>query len=399
VIVRADNGAWRWTDLDALGVVLARVVRALPDGDPLVRVVIGRRGVPTVAVDGSARCLEAMLRTGADDCPAGRRPRILASGEAGFAHVLHEVRWRHRGLQPSWGRTRVTVAPGVRSGVATEYGVWDHSLAAEVTVEVPLWRVASVDMRRSFPLSNSADFDDGRVFGLDRHRTLTDRVLLHQTLPLANGLSARAALGRIYDDWRGGLGEVRWQPGAGAHRLGAMAGRFENGGSLRKGFTAQPALATYRYFVAPLDWSMELVAGRFFLNDTGWAFASRHWFGDVAVVASMRQTRHPNAASGERFAGLSIELPLTPRRALDTRWLQLQGVDRWSYGIETLVGRDHNRITGGHGIVPPVTHGLDAVHDTDRAFGAFVQRNWARIREAAALEAPPPAPTAPQPPR
>jgi len=388
VVVRADNGAWRWSDLDAMGVVLARVVRALPEGDPRVRVVIGRRGVPTVAVDGSARCIEALLRSGADDCPAARRPRILASGQPAFAGLLDDVRWVHRGGQPSWGRTRVTVGPGLRTGVATEYGVWDYSLAAEVTVEVPLWRGASIDARRTFPLSNSADFDDGRVFGLDRHRTVTDRVLLHQTVPLANGLSARGAVGRIYDDWRGGLGEVRWQPGEGTQRLSAMAGRFENGGSLRKGFTAEPALASYRYFVAPLDWAIELTAGRFFLNDTGWALASRHWFGEVAVVASMRQTRHPNALSGERFAGLAIELPLTPRRALDTRWLQLQGVDRWSYGIETLVGNDHNRLTGGHGIVPPVTNGLDAVHDTDRAFGAFVQRNWARIREAAALADP-----------
>jgi hypothetical protein len=390
VVVRADNGAWRWSDLDAMGIVLGRVVRVLPGGDPRVRVVIGRRGVPTLAVEGGARCIESMLRTGVDACPAPRRARILASGDPDFADALRDVRWTHRGGNPSWGRTRVTIAPGLRTGVATEYGVWDYSLAAEVTVEVPLWRGASIDARRSFPIANSADFDDGRVFGRDRHRTLTDRVLLHQTVPLGNGLSARGAVGRIYDDWRGGLGEVRWQPGDGTHRLSAMVGRFENGGSLRRGFTAEPALGTYRYFVAPLDWSIELTAGRFFLNDTGWSIASRHWFGDVAVIAALRETRHPNARAGERFASVAIELPLTPRRSLDTRWLQLQGVDRWSYGIETLVGRDHNRITGGHGIVPPVTNGLDSVHDTDRAFGAYARRNWTRIRDASGLSSPAP---------
>ena len=387
LVVRADNGAWRWSDLDAMGVVLARVVRALSDQDRRLRVVIGRRGVPTLAVEGSVACLAASLRGAETECSAADRARLVASGEPAFADMLRDVRWLDGGSNPSWGRTRIAVAPGLRTGVATEYGVWDYSLAAEVDVEVSLWRGASIDARRTFPISHSADFNDRAVFGPDRHRAITDRVLVHQTVALANGLAARAAYGRIYDDWRGGLGEVRWQPGDGTHRVGAMVGEFRNGGTLRKGFTAEPALVSYRYFVAPLDWSVELTAGRFFLNDSGWSIASRHWFGDVAVVASVRETRHPNAPAGERFAGLQVELPLTPRRALDRRWVQLQGADRWSYGLETLVGNSHNRITGGHGIVPPVTNSLDSVHDADRAYGAFAARNWVRIRDAAALEA------------
>jgi hypothetical protein len=387
VVVRADNGAWRWSDLDAMGVVLGRVVRVLPDDNPRIRVVIGRRGVPTLSVEGTARCIEAALRTDGAECPADARPSVSASGEAAFDGALRDVRWAHRGGNPSWGRVRVGIAPGLRTAVATEYGVWDYSLAAEVNVEVPLWRGASIDARRTFPIANSGDFDDGRVYAPDRHRTVTDRVLLHQTLPIANGLSARAAVGRVFDDWRGGLGEVRWQPGDGTHRLGATIGRFVNGGSLRDGFTSEPALASYRYLVAPLDWAIELTAGRFFLNDTGWSVASRHWFGDVAVTASLRSTTHPNAPQAEHFAGLQIEFPLTPRRSPSMRWLQLQGADRWSYGIETVVGGEFNRLTGGHGIVPPVTNGLDAVHDADRSVGAFASRGWARIREAAGLDA------------
>jgi hypothetical protein len=312
-------------------------------------------------------------------------PRLLASGEAGFDAGLRDVRWVHRGGNASWGRLRVTVAPGLRTGVATEYGVFDYSLAAEVGVEVPLWTGASIEARHSFPISNSQDFEDGRVFGGDRHRSITDRVLIQQTVGLGHGLSARAAYGRIFDDWRGGLGEARWQPGDGTHRVSAMVGRFENDGSLRKGFVAEPALATYRYLVAPLDWAIEVTAGRFFLNDTGWSVLSRHWFGDVAVAAFLRSTTHPGLPEPERFAGVSIEIPLTPRRSLDSRWFQLQGADRWGYGIETLVGRAHNRLTAGHGILPPVPSGLDWVHDSDRAVGAMARRHWDRIRDAAKL--------------
>jgi len=385
VVVRADNGAWRWTDLDAMGVVLSRVARVLAPIDAPVRVVIGRRGVPTLAVEGSARCIEAFLRSATAQCPVGVPPRLLASGEAGFDAGLRDVRWAHRGGNASWGRLRVTVAPGLRTGVATEYGVFDYSLAAEVGVEVPLWTGASIEARHSFPISNSQDFEDGRVFGADRHRSITDRVLIQQTVGLGYGVSARAAYGRIFDDWRGGLGEARWQPGDGTHRVSAMIGRFENDGSLRKGFTAEPALATYRYLIAPLDWAIEVTAGRFFLNDTGWSVLSRHWFGDVAVSAYLRSTTHPGLPEPERFAGVSIEIPLTPRRSLDTRWFQLQGADRWSYGIETLVGRAHNRLTAGHGILPPVPSGLDWVHDSDRAVGAMARRHWDRIRDAAKL--------------
>ena len=389
VIVRADNASWRWSDFDALGVVLARVARTLAPVDAPFVVTLGRRGVPTLQVEGTGRCLEAFLRTGSADCPRGDTPRLRSSGEAGFDAALRDVRWAHRGISPSWGRTRVTIAPGLRSGVATEYGVFDYSLAAEVSVEVPLWTGASIEARRSFPISHSSDYDDRAVFGADRHKTVTDRVLLHQAIALGHGVTTRAAVGRIFDDWRGGLGEIRWEPGDGRHRVGASAGQFRNRGSFREGFLAEPSLVSYRYLVGSLDWALELTAGRFFLNDTGWAATSRHWFGDVAVAASLRSTQHRGLPAPERFAGLQIELPLTLRRELGTRWIQVQGADRWAYGVETVVGNTHNRLTGGYGIVPPVPNGLDAIHNYDRAASAYARGHWVRIRSAAAADTAP----------
>jgi hypothetical protein len=383
VVVRADNAAFRWNDLDALGVVLARTARVLAPVDAAFLVVLGRRGIPTLQVEGTAECLAAFLRAGAADCPRGDTPRMRGSGEAGFDSAMTDVVWAHTGVNPSWGKTRVTIGPGLRSAVATEYGVFDYSLAAEVSVEVPLWRGASIEARRSFPISHSDDYGDGRVFGADRHRTVTDRMLLHQAVPLGAGVTARAAVGRIFDDWRGGLGEVRWQPGDGTHRVGLSAGQFRNDGSLRAGFTAEPTLLSYRYLVAPLDWQLELTAGRFFLNDTGWMVVSRHWFGDVSVEAYVRSTAHPNQPEPVRFAGLQIALPLTPRREMDTRWLRIQGYARWAYGIETVVGRQLNLLTGGHGVIPPVPSELDTIHNHDRAAPAYSRRHWARVREAA----------------
>jgi hypothetical protein len=383
VVVRADNAGFRWNDLDALGVVLARVAQVLAPIDAPVRVVLGRRGVPTLRVDATAACLDAFLRTDSPDCPRAEAPRLMSSGEAGFDEGLRDVRWAHRGGTPSWGRTRVTIAPGLRSAVGTEYGVFDYSLAAEVGVEVPLWQGASIEARRSFPIANSEDYDDRRVYGADRHRTVTDRVLLHQAVALGHGVSARAAVGRLFDDWRGGLGEVRWQPGDGRHRFSESGGVFRNGGSLREGFTAEPLLGTHRYLVAPLDWSLEVTAGRFFLNDTGWLVTSRHWFGDIAVSAYLRSTMHPGQTEATRFAGIELALPLTPRREMDTRWLRVQGSERWSYGIESLVGDVHNRLTGGFGVFAPVPNGLDVIHHHDRAVSACASRHWARIRDAA----------------
>jgi len=383
VVVRADNAGFRWNDLDALGVVLARTARVLAPVDAAFLIVLGRRGIPTLQVEGTAECLAAFLRTGAADCSRGDTPRMRGSGEAGFDSAMADVVWAHTGVNPSWGKTRVTIGPGLRSAVATEYGVFDYSLAAEVTVEVPLWRGASIEARRSFPISHSDDYGDGRVFGADRHRTVTDRVLLHQAVPLGAGVTARAAVGRIFDDWQGGLGEVRWQPGDGTHRVGLSAGQFRNDGSLRAGFTAEPALLSYRYLVAPLDWQLELTAGRFFLNDTGWMVVSRHWFGDVSVEAYVRSTAHPNQPEPVRFAGLQIALPLTPRREMDTRWLRIQGYARWAYGIESVVGRQQNLLTGGHGVIPPVPSELDTIHNHDRAAPAYSRRHWARVREAA----------------
>ena len=57
--------------------------------------------------------------------------------------------------------------------------------------------------------------------------------------------------------------------------------------------------------------------------------------------------------------------------------------EQFAYGIESLVGKDHNRLTSGIGITPALTHNVDQVYfNRDRLNPVYVESHLIRLREA-----------------
>jgi hypothetical protein len=398
IAVRANNGSYRWNAADALGAALGVVARTLGDSKAGYRVVLTQRQVPLVAVTGQADCLRQWIEQPTNTCTAGQ---LSTPGSLPLEPLHDGAAWVVRRQNPAWQTVRVNISPVLRTTVGTELGAYDYGLGANIDAQLPLWAGASVDYAVNVPLANSDDFDPGRPFANRRIRGGTERLAFTQTLRLpleawggtrsgAGALSAQGTVGRVGTYFDGALGELRWEPGEGRHRLSAQAGAFRNNeynggtgplGSLKR---AVPVLGSYRYSVMATRTDLEATAGRFFNNDRGFQLGIRQWFSDVSVGFYYKRT----AFSGQptrQFAGVELTLPIGPRRDWQPlRHLQVGGAERFAHTVETSIrnqAASGNPLFTGHGMLPP-TPTLNQVFNGDRSGLAYFEDNMRRIDAA-----------------
>ena len=387
--VDAENSGYAWNDLDALGVAMGLVASTAdaPAAELLLR--LRKRNLVVWQVTGSAACIGQWLRGQPQGCQADR-PLRLQAGALAQAQGDSPIDWWVRKERASWLRPRLLLAPDIDSRVGTEYGAFDSSWGLGLTLQLPLWPGAHADFAHVQALGHSSDYDAGQAFSDFRIDSQSYRLMLHQALGLAPGLDARVAAGRLFKKLDGGTAEVRWQPGLGQHRLGLELSHYSH---VDIDFKKRSALASYRYFVAPLQTSLELQGGRFWHGDRGGMAATRHWFGDVSVALYLRRSRFPEGSpklyspygnSYVNAAGIEFSFPLTPRREHVGSLFQVRGTDRFSYGVQTVVGqKSSNNLTPWFGRFAPVPGGLSAsVDNFDRASQAYLDSNLQRLRQA-----------------
>ena len=402
VAVLVNNVSYKWNSIDALGVALGAVSRALGAFKTGYRLILTERQIPLVAVTGQTDCLRGWVNDEAQNCAAGE----LSTPGKGALEPLHAgVSWVVQGLQPGWKTVRLGFSPVLRTSVGTEVGVLDLSVGANASLTLPLWRGASVEYSRNVPLGNSSDYAAQGVFGNRRVLSATERLAFTQTVrvPLEqwsapgdeataaqrgwSGLTAQATVGRVGTVFDGVHGALRWEPNEGLHRLTAQSGIFRNadfnkiGGISQTLQTARPTLLSYRYALMPTRTYFETTAGQFMGNDRGLQVGMRQWFSDVAVNVFFRRTSFSNNGA-KSFAGIEFSVPIGPRSDYrPSDFFQVGGTQRLSHTVETVVGAA-NFVTPGYGVLPPVPS-IDATFNSDRSGLAYFEDNIRRIRDAA----------------
>jgi hypothetical protein len=413
VAVRLNNATYNANTADGLGVALGVIARQLADQRAGYRLVLTQRQLAVVGVTGQADCLAQWIAQGPPRCTAGQ---LYTPGATGLDALLADARWVVEGRAPSWATPRVILQPVLRSAVATEYGVFDHSLALRAMLQQPLWRGAWAEVAGNTPIHDSDDYKAGQVFGNSRFVSQTDRYMVHQMfrvpvesllgqlVRLAGGenanpdkarrtaerwgaaaLTAHVATGRIDANYRGHYGELRWEPGEGRHKFGVEAGRFERVTYYDPNLPirSRTALANYRYAFTPTRTYFEAAAGQFLYNDRGVRLGVRQWFDDVAISLYVRHTKFEWAAQGRTSVGIELSLPLTPRKDMSPTYpVQVVGNPRWSYGIETVVRESSNVLNTTQGVGANVSM-LDRTFNFDRAGLTYFEDNMPRIRSAA----------------
>ena len=397
VAVRANNATYNWNSLDALGVALGAVSKAIGNGKTAYRLVLTQRQMPLVAVTGQTDCLRQWIESNTPACAAGQ---LSTPGSSPLEELHDGAVWVVRDLQPSRHTLRVALSPVLRTNIATEVGVLDYSLGVNVGFGLPVWNGGAVEWRVNGEFARSGDYERAGVYYNRRIRNGTERFAFTQALRIPaerwfapgdaatahkwglTGVTALATVGRIGSRFDGVHGSVRWEPGEGRHRVSLQAGYLRNsdfGAVPGEPETARPFLGTYRYNVAATRTYLEATGGQFMNNDQGLQLGLRQWFTDVSVQFYVRRTKFSNAA--RNFAGVELSVPIGPRRDMNPGGFQVTGTPRFSHTVETTVG-GLNVVAPGFGVIPPAPS-LDAVFNSDRASLLYFEDNIRRIRDAA----------------
>lgn len=401
IAVRLNNAVYNANTADGLGVALGVIARRLADQRAGYRLVLLQRQLAIVGVTGQADCLAQWIAAGPPKCTAGQ---LYTNGTTGLDALLAGTRWTVDGQAPSWKTPRLILQPVVRSAVATEYGVFDHSLALRAMVQQPLWSGAWLEVAGNAPLHNSDDYKRGQVFGQSRFDSQVDRYMAHQMFRVpveklfgadnaqnatrwgANAVTAHVAAGRIDANYRGTYAEMRWEPGEGRHRIQAEAGKFDRVTfyDANLPINSKTALASYRYAFTPTRTYFEATGGQFLYNDRGVRFGIKQWFDDVSVTLYVRHTKFEWAGAGRTSAGIELNIPLTPRKDMspNSSPVQVVGNPRWAYGVETTVREDRNVLNTTQGVGANVSM-LDRTFNFDRSGLVYFEDNMPRIRSAA----------------
>ncbi|WP_323753999.1 YjbH domain-containing protein [Marinobacter sp.] len=243
---------------------------------------------------------------------------------------------------PSW-KPRLTLSPTLSTGVATEYGVWDASVALSSELAFSLWPGALASARYDAEIYQTEDFDKGGIFYNSRQRTDLIEAEVQQTFKLHSQLYTSFHAGRYAIDYNGAMNETLLLSPGGRHAIGFIGGSFSHTDSNIDDRTQ--ALAQYSYYNPNLGAQFTVYGGQFFAEDNGFRIDSRFWFGDYALTLQYKNT-------DAEFVSLGWVIPLTPVKDHQFRYLQVKGNADWNYAVQTRINEDANTVSfGGAGVV------------------------------------------------
>jgi len=242
-------------------------------------------------------------------------------------------------------KTRLELSPGVRSFVGTEYGNFDYLISLRAKMYWNLYSGLDFSISADLPFLESDDLDkkDGHYRKYNNGSQILD-VMLHYNNTFY-GIHNLLSVGQYQTNYKGFMDQAIYNYNR--HTLKVKYARFwhnEFKNRLGTALEKESYLAKYSYFFEGLDMFVELQGGQYWNLDRGFDFDIKRFFGDTAVILRYQRTT-PNEirADGERvdqFAGLSIELPITPRRVESYRYAQIRGVSDFSYYLRTTIARE-----------------------------------------------------------
>jgi hypothetical protein len=278
----------------------------------------------------------------------------------------------------------LVLEPLLRWGVATEHGLLDYGLGARARITVPLATGLLANIGVQAPLAHSDDFAPGRAFEDLAPRGGVDLALLQYLHTPAPGWSLLWSAGRTrifrIDAQTVALDQA-WSPGDGRHRFRARLMTVHSDVATR-----EIALAGYNWLDARRAYGIGLTAGRFYLGDSGARLDVERHFGDTLVGLFWKF-----ASPDDQAVGVTLSLPLTPRRDQRPRWLQIKGARRWAHGLGTTLNAPPNATSpnGTNPIRPLLLYepllDLDLerdIHDAGRLSAEYLDAHGPRMKQA-----------------
>lgn len=378
LVVEYENARYNQSQLDGMGVVLGMVVDSAPQDFKTVRLVLKVQDLPIIQVSAPASTLRMFFRE------AGRNETFSDLVEVSYAIADNrDVTYVAEASFATWFRSRLVLAPRLKTFVATEVSSLDYLLSFAPALYVDLWKGAVLNASATIPFAWSKGFDDGQPFRNSRTDAQFESVMLSQAIAIKPfpGVMLSLGGGMIQHDTYGDLFEAYWYSKEGNHRLGFQQGFGKDN---VYNFNRTAYLGSYRYTYTPLDTSLTLTGGSFWDNDTGVRADLSRFFGDTSFSVYYKYSRTTNNQNYQ-IGGVQISFPLTLRQGMKPYPVQVKGPDEWSYHLETVTHGPTaaNTVGVAIGATPPAAENIPKdYYDRDRLTPDYVKTHLLRVRDA-----------------
>lgn len=391
--IALENRRYNHNEIDAIGVAMAIISNhagkavfselGSDNKEQNAKLIMLKKGIPVVAVETNMHCYREFILSG-ENC----EQLTFTSHE--LSKTYRQTDWQEDKIASSFGRSQMIFSPMVTHAVATEYGVYDYSLALGTNLVTTLWPGAAIDLRYVLPLTNSEDFDDGKIWGEKQYQSEIDTALFHQAFSLPFNVLNQTSLGYIKSGYVGVANETLWNSPQGYLSIGLDVNYFEPTDkylNYRKLEHKSTALGFYQLSLPQFNWQVKMQGGTFWNGDTGIKISSMHWLGDVRVDASYQNTQVTQYDNSfpEEFASLNISIPLTFWRAMKPGYIQFKGNNNFNYGVQTRINNEdgHNQLNTGLGETVNIKHDLASQYlNRQRLSPNYLQVNSDRLRSA-----------------
>ena len=321
LVLQYENHRYNQNEADALGLALGLGAELAPSGTQRVYAQVLKAGQMVYESSVSVSEYRSFLR---DGDASQVKSSLVTERQATFADDA--VQWA-QAAPSSFTRVRVDIKPELAHTIATEVGLYDYALAANVQATAPLWKGGELFASAVKPLAHSSNMEPSGVYHSMVQRGGLKALAVQQGFWLGRNAYAQVGAGRYrYTSW-GVQGEgAVFVPGR-EDTLRLRAGVYQK----QEGQTARQAYAgaaSYRWVPVTGTW-LEAGFQQYTDGSRGPSLGLTRWFGDVAVQVYYRK-------GGERqFAGLEMSFPLTPRQGMAPNAVTLGGSSQFATGIRT----------------------------------------------------------------
>ncbi len=281
----------------------------------------------------------------------------------------------------SYLKTRLRLYPGLITYVGTDYGTFDYLLSLRTAFSWNLYKGWDLGVMADFPAIHSDDLDrhTGRYRSANKGNQLKS-IMIHRSDVFGNFVNlASAGLFRKY--W---VGFENFAYMYGNHTFGAKYAYFRKREGEHIPYVEKPYheeryvyVANYSYYLDKWDTLFEATAGKFFNDDRGYELKAKRFFGDTAVGFFYQH-------ADEQYVGISVEVPLTPRKVNDS-YFQVKGKSDYKYNLRTTVNDpDHANYLAPGGLLR-ASREFDIEPqflNRNRLSESYVKKHILRLRDA-----------------
>ena len=332
-VVHHQNRRFGANEVDALGVVTGIAAQMAPPEVRTLMVVAHKQRQPVFTLETVAAAWREFLHTGASGLAAAS-----TRTQRGAPPPSLQVDWLHDEASPVTP-LQLQLFPQLNYTVATEFSVFDYSLAARLRATAPLpWPGTQLVATLQGPVAKSDNVRSSGAFRDLMQESGLQTLAVHQTVWLGERAVLGRAVGRFEYGAFGAEGEaILFRPGS-DDTLRVRGRMLERTPGMPKGFDRSGS-TLYRWVPAPGLW-LEGGYQRYTDGSAGPSFTLTRWWGDLGVSLSYRK------GNESQFAGLALSFPLTPRAGLrHNRWLHVEGAPSYRQGVRTRVGSPNNWVT------------------------------------------------------